>query len=153
MRGRIRRTSIRTRMSGRVAMALLAFMPILGVAAAVPANATPTRVATSTLNWTKGTTIVNPGGGVNAVSCPTSTFCVAVDRTGAVSSFNGTKWSPPQTVDKYNDLVAISCPTVSFCMATDTVGDYIAMNNGTWGVATPFATPNSLEMQSVSCSS
>jgi hypothetical protein len=140
-------------MSGRVAMALLAFMPILGVAAAVPANATTTRVATSTLNWTKGTTIVNPGGGVNAVSCPTSTFCVAVDRTGAVSSFNGTKWSPPQTVDKSNDLVAISCPTVSFCMATDTVGDYIAMNNGTWGVATPFATPNSLEMQSVSCSS
>jgi len=105
------------------------------------------------LKWTSGTALTSANGGVNAVSCPTSTFCVAVDRSGAVSRFNGSTWSTPQTIDATTSLTAVSCPTATFCVATDALGNYVMMNGETWGQPTSFAGLNSPVMQSVSCAS
>ncbi|MBW4029474.1 MAG: hypothetical protein HIU57_02190 [Acidobacteria bacterium] len=139
--------------STRVARAVLAVIPLAGLGGVFQgssAGATSSASATM-LKWTSGTTLSDAMGGVNAVSCATSTFCVAVDRSGAVSRFNGLTWSAPQTIDGTTSLTAISCPTSTFCVATDVRGDYVMMEGAAWGQPTPFASLNSPVMQSVSC--
>lgn len=71
--------------------------------------------------WTL--TRIYPPGGLSAVSCATSSFCVAVghgNRDEVV--FNGRSWSRPIDVDRQSGLVEVSCATVSFCVATDESG-------------------------------
>jgi hypothetical protein len=53
-----------------------------------------------------------------SVSCPTASFCMAVDPSGTVFRWNGTSWSSEAIAPKA--LFAVSCPTTTFCMA---VGD------------------------------
>ena len=103
--------------------------------------------------WTKEPAIVNGHGGVNAVSCATATFCVAVDRSGGASIFNGTVWGAPVNIDGSNTFSSISCPTTTFCVATDDAGNYVEWNNGSWAAPTPFASGGGPTMQAVSCSS
>ena len=38
---------------------------------------------------------VDPHGGLDSLSCPTASFCVAADEGGSVVSWNGSTWSPP----------------------------------------------------------
>ena len=61
--------------------------------------------------------------GLTGVSCPTTTFCRAVDSDGRVFGFNGTTWSPGVTIDKGHGLTAISCPTTTYCVAVDRAGN------------------------------
>ncbi len=139
----------------RVARALAAAISLVGLWGAFGgsvAGATPSANA-APLKWTSGTTLSSAQGGVNAVSCPTSTFCVAVDRSGSVSEFDGSKWTAPHTIDATTSLTAVSCPTTTFCVVTDASGNYVMMNGTTWGSPTAFASPNSPVMQGVSCSS
>lgn len=117
------------------------------------AHATAPTVPSTAPAWTTGTSLVTASGGVNAVACATSTFCVAADRTGAVDTYNGSAWTAPQQVDGTNSMTAIACPTSTFCVATDAAGNYVIMNNGVWGSPTAFAATNSPVMQGVSCSS
>ncbi len=61
------------------------------------------------------------------VSCPTSSFCVAVGSTDAsphqtlIQQWNGTAWvtiaSPNTSSSEINELAGISCVTSSFCVA------------------------------------
>jgi len=68
-------------------------------------------------------------GNMNAVSCPTSSVCVAVDRAGrVVVSNNPTAGAAPWTVtnvDGTNSLEAVSCPSTSLCVAVDAVGNVV----------------------------
>jgi hypothetical protein len=138
----------------RVVLAALVCLPILsGVGLGTASAATGVSTTTTKATWTKGTTLTASGGGVDAVSCPTSTFCAAVDHTGAVSYFNGTSWTVPLIIDGTNPLIAVACPSSTFCVATDSVGQYVVMNNGTWGAPTVFDQLDGLSMRSVSCSS
>lgn len=66
---------------------------------------------------------LGPRSFIRAISCPTTTFCIAVDKQGgAWSSGNPTggasAWSN-QLVDSQELLTDISCPTTSFCVAVD----------------------------------
>ena len=150
-----RRRSSWSSACGRIALAVLTGIALVSVLGATPSSAQVTSAPSpaASLKWTPGTQLVVASGGVNAVSCATSTFCVAVDRTGAVSTFNGSNWSAPDKVDGINSFTAISCPTTTFCVATDAAGNYVTLNNGVWGPPTPFAPSNSPVMQGVSCSS
>jgi hypothetical protein len=55
------------------------------------------------------------------VSCPTATFCVAVDNQGGISQWHGSSWSRT-TPDRAGALTAISCPTATFCVVVDRDG-------------------------------
>ncbi len=72
---------------------------------------------------------IDPNGALDAVSCPTTNFCVAADASGSVLTWNGSAWSPPEQVlpgaTQYTgDPTSLSCPTSRFCMVLDGDGDY-----------------------------
>lgn len=102
--------------------------------------------------WTPHS-INTPSGGMNAVSCVSASFCIAVDNGGSATAFDGTVWSTPVAIDATNSLDAISCVSTTFCAATDADGNYIFYNSGVWGTPTPFnpAHPTTLVATSISC--
>jgi hypothetical protein len=64
--------------------------------------------------------------GMYWVSCPTTSFCMAVGSGGA-RTYNGTSWSAPTTVP--SGTYGVSCASKSFCMASD--GNGIMTYDGT----------------------
>ena len=88
---------------------------------------------------------------LSSVSCPSASFCAAVDITGNVITYNGTTWSAPQSIDAGNLIHSISCPTTSFCMAVDSTS-YLVDNSGTWSTASKM-NYSGYALTSVSCSS
>jgi hypothetical protein len=79
-------------------------------------------------NWSPAQT-VDPAGGLDAIACPTATFCVAADANGSVITWDGTAWSPPRRVlppptEYTGDPTSLSCPDAQFCMVLDGDGDY-----------------------------
>jgi hypothetical protein len=60
------------------------------------------------------------GGGLAAVSCTSSSFCMAVDQDDNRSvTFNGSSWSAPTMLSSGYGLASVSCPSRSFCIAVD----------------------------------
>jgi hypothetical protein len=81
---------------------------------------------TGPLAWSQPSSIDASGGGLNAVSCPSSSFCVAVDSNANALTFNGCKWSQSSSIDaKGGGLNAVSCPSSSFCVAVDGNGNAV----------------------------
>jgi hypothetical protein len=80
-----------------------------------------------------------PTAGFSAVSCPRTTFCLAVgrytDRAGRKHSlaeqWNGSRWrvlsNPPG-----QGLTGLSCPSTRFCMATNGPTTTLTWNGKTW---------------------
>jgi hypothetical protein len=60
--------------------------------------------------------------GLTGVSCPTPTFCRAVDSTGRVFGFDGVHWSSGTVIDRGHALSSVSCPTITYCVAVDRAG-------------------------------
>jgi len=79
-------------------------------------------------------TLVDSGGGLTSVSCPTVKFCVAVDGTGnAVIHKRNNTWEAPNPIDAGDGgLSSVSCATTLFCMAVDGVGNEKRYAYGTW---------------------
>lgn len=107
---------------------------------------------------TTSTSAQAPGGPLHgfpySVSCPTASFCVAVDWSGAYLIYNGKTWSAPQTIDPLAHSVdGVSCPSPSFCMAVDAsndggIGGHIFIFNGhSWKLEGQ----DGLPLNSVSC--
>jgi hypothetical protein len=75
--------------------------------------------------------LADPGGDLDAVSCPTSSFCMTTDGTVALSYSRGV-WSSPTTIDPLsnnalgfkegNEVSSISCPSSMDCVAVDNSG-------------------------------
>jgi hypothetical protein len=71
--------------------------------------------------------------GITQVSCPSTTFCAAVDGSGRALVFKGTKWSPARAIDADpSGFSGLSCPTTTFCIATDTDGFAVTWNGKRW---------------------
>ncbi|WP_323101158.1 hypothetical protein [Intrasporangium sp. YIM S08009] len=107
--------------------------------AAVPAVLAPAPV------WGPPVTAVPDRGQPSDVSCPTSTWCMAVDLSGRVMTFNGSAWSAPKLVfprvDGVNQSVtAVSCPTTAFCLAVSDHG-YGVYRSGSWTVTRAWQAP------------
>jgi hypothetical protein len=56
------------------------------------------------------------------ISCPSTTYCAAVDGAGAVLQWSGSAWSH-DVVDPGRHLTAVSCPSTALCVAVDSAGD------------------------------
>ena len=61
-----------------------------------------------------------------AVSCPTSTFCMAVGNGGQRTIFDGTTWSLPTDVADGIALIDVDCPSANVCLAIDAEGSAVA---------------------------
>ena len=122
---------------GALAIALAA---ILVLAAASPQTslaaswAAPVHVASSQLT---------------GVSCPTSSFCMAVGEDGQALTYDGSSWSSGATIDGTNDLRAVSCPSTSFCAAVGDHGQIVTFDGTSWG--TPLQLSPPVNLTSVSC--
>ena len=80
------------------------------------------------------------------MSCPSASFCAAVDDFGNVLTYNGS-WSGPTNIDSANPLSSVSCPSASFCVAVDAQGNALTYN-GSWSGPTNV---DSAPLDSVSC--
>ena len=92
--------------------------------------------AWATNGWSGPTTIDNPNP-PQYISCPSSTFCVAVGTNGYAQTYNGSSWGTPQFIDPSlnlsgSPLISISCPSTSFCAAVDLAGYALTFNGSTW---------------------
>jgi hypothetical protein len=67
--------------------------------------------------WSAATAI-DPGHELSTVSCPSASFCAAVDYGPNVVTFNGTSWSTPSAIDPGGYLQAVSCASASFYRPT-----------------------------------
>ncbi|MGH9018922.1 MAG: hypothetical protein ACRDY1_14320 [Acidimicrobiales bacterium] len=85
-----------------------------------------------------------------AVSCASTSFCVAAGGTGGVVTFNGTTWSAPTHIDT-TVLVGVSCSTSTFCVAVDTTGRALTYDGTSW--SGPVSVAAGAVVTGVSCSS
>jgi type IV pilus assembly protein PilY1 len=67
------------------------------------------------------------------VSCPSSSFCVAVDTLGNAVTFDGGVWSAPNKISPL-PLAAVSCPTATFCAAVTFLGTAVTTQALNWAV-------------------
>jgi hypothetical protein len=102
--------------------------------------------------WSGATLIdATGGGGFTAVSCPTATFCTAVDNTGHAVTYNGKRWSHPVRAEGYSTsgFFAISCASRSYCVALDGQGQAVTYDGTGW--SGPTTIDNTKGLTSVSC--
>ncbi len=112
------------------------------------------------------------GSSLNAVSCTSAAFCMAVgayayaaDHNNTLAEeWNGKTWDivPSPSPEITNDLLTVSCTSAAFCMA---VGSYVMVSgrpgtlveewDGRTWAAVPIAVPGSTsnELRSISCRS
>ncbi len=103
--------------------------------------------------------------GFVGMSCPASNLCFGLDSAGYLTTYDGTKWSEPTSIDSEvngngSGAESISCPTTTFCMAVDSMGYAIELSGGTWsspglidGGGSSNGGANAVVIDSVSCSS
>jgi hypothetical protein len=77
-------------------------------------------------SWSQPVSIDPNTGSLPSVSCPSATFCVAVDDFDAFT-WNGTSWSQPVSIDLGGNayLNSVSCASATFCVAVDESGDAV----------------------------
>lgn len=85
--------------------------------------------------WSAPQTI-DPAGGLDAVSCPTATFCLAADVHGSVLDWAGGSWSAPVEVlpaatEYTGDPTSVACSSPQFCMVMNGDGDYATFSGTT----------------------
>ena len=108
-------------------------------------------VASAATGWGPPTDI-NGNNGINSVSCPTSSFCVALGGqpvTDALIYQNGT-WGSPSEIDSNGGLTSVSCSSDSYCVAVDNGGNEVTYDNGTWSAPVAIDT-GGMGIGSVSC--
>jgi hypothetical protein len=77
------------------------------------------------------------------VSCPTTSFCTAVDASGGALQWNGLTWSAPVRIEPGPAPTttlgvaptAVSCPSATYCAATDASGGVLQWTGATWSRA------------------
>lgn len=107
--------------------------------------------------WSQPTGLSSAAGEPDSVSCPTVTFCMAVDaRDSSAFVFNGSTWSSaPGINDPVQDtlmgMASVSCPSPSFCAAVDNGANVFTFDGTSWSPATTVDPGN--ELSTVSCPS
>jgi RHS repeat-associated protein len=67
---------------------------------------------------------------IDAETCTSSSFCVAVDTSGYATVYNGSSWSAPTGID-FGSSNAVSCTSSSFCVAVGANG-IASIYTGSW---------------------
>ncbi len=105
-------------------------------------------------SWSPPTSIepVKSDGLLASLSCISSKFCVAVNYSGKVLMYDGTRWSKGTSIDSANHLASVSCASPIFCATVDQAGGALSYNGKRWsGRQSP--DPPFGEPDSVSCTS
>lgn len=79
---------------------------------------------------------------LDAITCPTSAWCMAGTAGGSVLVYSAGTWSAPTRVfSRVDGLDGLSCPTTTFCMAVSYIGGYSTFSSGKWSkvVSSPAA--------------
>jgi hypothetical protein len=75
-------------------------------------------------------------GNMRSVSCPSASFCMAVDQYGNDAlTYNGTAWSAPVPVGPVSlrdELTSVSCSSSAWCVAVDTLGHAYGWDGSRW---------------------
>jgi len=87
-------------------------------------------------------------GGLTAVSCTSTEFCMAGSGAGDTFTFDGTSWSALGTLSP-TGLSQISCATPTFCGALDINGASYFYNGSQWSSAVTI--PAASQSQWISC--
>ena len=102
-----------------------------------------------------GWTMARVGSGVpvalTSVSCPSSSFCAAVDGSGSAAMYTHGHWSTPTGIDYWGALDSVSCASNTFCVAVDYYGHSQYYNGHTW--SSPQTADLSGALKAVSCPS
>lgn len=87
-------------------------------------------------HWTK-TVTTDSSKSLVAISCVSSTFCMAVDNSGDVVLWTGT-WKPPKSVaqSKYRAFSGVSCARSNLCVLVSNYGTDWLYNGGTYSIGT-----------------
>jgi hypothetical protein len=93
--------------------------------------------------------LTGTSGILTSVSCPTSSFCAAVDNQGHASAWNGSSWSAAATADSGADMQAVSCQSASSCFAVSVTGSVVRFNGSSW--STPLSVDPGEVAESLSC--
>ncbi len=113
----------------RVATVLAAVLALLGVPlTASPVSAVPLGEAA----WGKPHLFDPTTGGLSGLSCPSATFCVALDLNGNAFTFDGTRWSRPRHIDPTGFPAAVDCLSDTFCLAVDRAGRALLFDGDRW---------------------
>jgi uncharacterized Fe-S cluster protein YjdI len=95
-------------------------------------------------------------GNMRSVSCPSPSFCQAVDESGNNAlRWDGTSWSVPVSIDPGGtrvEMTSVSCASALFCAAVDTRGRVMTWNGASWS-APRAIDPDGAGLTSVSCPS
>jgi hypothetical protein len=83
-------------------------------------------------SWTQPSTL-GLSAGFSGISCPTASFCAAVDSVGQLVRWDGRRWLAPVQIEPRSSSptalppapTSIACTTASFCVAVDSAGAYI----------------------------
>ena len=86
---------------------------------------------------------------VNAVSCSSRTWCVAVGADGLLLKWDGRSWTTISLGT--SDWTGVSCPQAGWCMAVDEHGGTSHLAGGSWSA--PAAADSLGGVNSVSCAS
>ena len=122
---------------------MLALATIAGAALGAVALTTAANAASGNGSLTR----IDHDRALGSISCPTASFCTAVDADGNALTSNLGRWSRPRDVDQGRQLDSVSCSSASFCAAVDADGDALTYNGTRW------STPTNIRniMASVSC--
>src|SRR5271168_2586277 len=90
------------------------------VAGAVVATVPLATVASATPSWSAPSAVDDTSGiSLTSVSCPTTTFCMAIGGGGSYLTYNGSHWSAPGTILAEDPVASVSCVSSTFCAAVD----------------------------------
>ena len=106
-----------------------------------------TNGAISSSAWDSST--ISPAH-LTSISCPSTSFCMAIDTEGSAFHYDGKNWSAAETISSGHPLKSVSCASSSYCVAVDTSG-YAFVYSDTWSTGSQFDTNG--EPVSVSCPS
>ena len=98
--------------------------------------------------WTGGDYgVLNQGV---SVSCPSTTWCVAVDSGGSSATYDGSSWQRGTAYDPNgNGFNSISCASSTTCVAIDNFANYVSYDGTNWSDPQPVGAP----VYALSCAS
>lgn len=90
--------------------------------------------------WGSATDLTWGQGTLEAVACPSVSFCVATDGGGGAVTWDGSTWGEPVLIDSNRAGIAVlSCPSPSFCAADDSKGGVITFDGTAWSAPSQVA--------------
>ena len=134
---------------GSVVRVTVAVLSIAATAMIVTA-VTPGVSAANQTDWSSPQNVDGTNRLVST-SCASPLFCVAVDLSGNVLTYNGSSWSAPDMITDA-DLFSVSCPSAKFCVAVGGDGIESSWNGSSWSAPGPVGS-EIYDLLSVSCTS